>query len=140
VGHTVFQASIWGCYFFSGWEKIFLSGTDWLSVSHLEVLCLHHTGWACEWRSEMPGLVLGLFGLGWAFQLATALQLRYPFWGWINAGLALVFHVGTGLLLDVGGWQSPWIAMALLLIPLPAPRRSADPVSSSSPSGNGKAG
>lgn len=139
LGHTVFQASIWGCYFFSGWEKIFLSGTDWLSASHLDVLCLHHSGWACDWRGRWPGLVLVLFALGWAFQLATALQMRYPFWGWINAGLALVFHLGTGLLLGVGGWQSPWIAMALLLIPLPAARPPGKPETSPLP-GNRKAG
>lgn len=129
-GHRLFQAGIWGCYFFSGLEKLFLSGSNWLDGNLFKVLCQYHTGRFCDWFAQHP-LVSG-FALCavLAFQLLSPLQWRFPRWGYVTAGFGLFFHLGTWLVLDIGGWQSPWLVMLLFLLPLnsnnsPAEEKSA---------------
>ncbi len=117
-GYRLFQAGIWACYFFSGLEKLFLSGIGWLNPKHFELLCEFHPGKFCGWFTSHPfpaGMALFLV---LAFQLLSPLQWRFPRWGYVTAGIGLLFHLGTWLVLDVGGWQSPWIAMLVFLLPL----------------------
>jgi hypothetical protein len=61
-----------------------------------------------------------------AFQLLSLLQWRFPRWGYVTACFGLLFHLGTWLVLDVGGWQSPWIAMLVFLLPLNSKNRLAE--------------
>jgi hypothetical protein len=117
-GFRLFQAGIWGCYFFAGLEKLLLSGWNWIDDQHFQNLCWVHPETVCKWIgsfSVLPQLVLLMAIL---FQLATAIQWKFPRWGYVNSIGGLLFHLGTWLIFDVGGWQSPWILMLLFLWPL----------------------
>ncbi len=115
-GFRIFQAFIWCCYFFSGLEKVFLSGFDWAGSDHLQVLAALHPGYAADWISQIPfsGILLGL---GLIFQLSSVLQWRFPNWGYINVAGGVLFHFGTFFLLGIGGYFSPWLAMLIFLWP-----------------------
>jgi len=117
-GHQIFQAGIWGCYFFSGLEKIFLSGIQWFGQNHFEVLYWLHPTRVGEWILHVPGLGPVLLFCAVIFQLSAVLLWRYPRWGYGFGIFAILFHLGTWVVLGVGGWQSPWILMALFLFPI----------------------
>jgi hypothetical protein len=117
-GHRIFQAGIWGCYFFAGAEKLFLSGFSWLDPEVFSRLCLHHPGKFCHWFAAHPMLAGTAFLSVLAFQLLSPLQWKFPRWGYVTAFVGIAFHLGTWLVLDVGGWQSPWIPMLLFLLPV----------------------
>jgi len=118
TGHRLFQAGIWGCYFFAGLEKAFLSGTDWISGRNIEMLLLHHPSGYSQWIADYPaiGSVLLLFVL--LFQLLSPLQWKYPRWSYVTLTSGLLFHTGTWLILNIGGWQSPWLWMLFFLLPV----------------------
>jgi hypothetical protein len=118
TGHRLFQAGIWGCYFFAGAEKLFLSGISWLNPEVFSRLCLHHPGKFCNWFSAHPMVAGPALFLVLLFQLLSPLQWKYPRWGYVTAISGIVFHLATWLVLDVGGWQSPWIPMLLFLLPV----------------------
>ena len=120
-GYRVFQAFIWSCYFFSGLEKISMSGFEWFQANHFETICKFHATDLCLAISTYPFLGTAIMLAGISFQLLTPLQWRYPKWGYVNVFGGVVFHLGTWLLFDVGGWQSPWIIMLLFLWPLSEP-------------------
>jgi hypothetical protein len=118
LGHRLFQAGIWGCYFFAAAEKLFLSGIDWLNPENFSILCMHHPGKFCNWfaSNTIPaGMALASVMV---FQLLSPLQWKYPRWGYFTVAFGIVFHLATWLVLDVGGWQSPWILMLLFLLPV----------------------
>lgn len=117
LGHHLFQAGIWACYFFSGLEKLLLSGTGWFDSGAFSTLCLHHPGKWCSWLAAQPLLAISGMLFVLLFQLLSPLQWRFPRWGYVNVIIGLLFHLGTWLVLDVGGWQSPWIAMLIFLLP-----------------------
>lgn len=116
-GFKIFQAFIWGCYFFSGCEKLLFSGFDWISGDHFQALTMQHTTPAGNWLAGKPLLPSLLLSLGLGFQLLSFLQWRFPFWGYVNGAGAIFFHLGTYFIFGIGGWQSPWIAMAIFLFP-----------------------
>lgn len=116
--YLLFQAFIWSCYFFSGLEKVFLSGYQWFQSGHFQILChLHPTG-LCEVLEKQPIVGELLLILALSFQLLSCLQWRFPKWGYVNVFGGIAFHLGTWLVFDVGGWQSPWIVMLLFLWPM----------------------
>jgi len=116
-GFKIFQAFIWSCYFFSGLEKVMLSGIDWVQANHFEVLCALHPNQNCEAILPFPvlGSIILVAGLG--FQLLSCLQWKWPFWGFVNIAGGIIFHLGTWLIFDIGGWQSPWIIVLIFLWP-----------------------
>jgi hypothetical protein len=114
----VFQAFIWGCYFFSGLEKITLSGLSWISDEHFNVLCQLHPTKICQYLGGISGLGPILLFFGLAFQLLSCLQWAWPKWGFVTIICGILFHLGTWQILDIGGWQSPWIVMLLFLWPM----------------------
>ncbi|MFY7847951.1 MAG: hypothetical protein ACOVSS_02725, partial [Bacteroidia bacterium] len=78
----------------------------------------HHPGKWCDWFALHP-LPAGLaLALAIAFQLLSPLQWKFPRWGYVTAISGIAFHLGTWLVLDVGGWQSPWMVMLLFLMPV----------------------
>jgi hypothetical protein len=117
-GFRIFQAGIWGCYFFSGLEKVFLSGFDWAGDAHFQSLCWQHPTALCSTISEISQLPEILMVMVLWFQLATILQWRFPDWGYVTFSGGILFHLSTWLILSVGGWQSPWILMLFMLLPL----------------------
>lgn len=118
LGYRLFQAGIWGCYFFAGLEKVFLSGTDWFSGNQFEMLCLHHPGNFCDWLSNHPGFSSFLLMMVLLFQILSPLQWRYPNWAFVTISAGILFHIGTWLVLNVGDWNSPWICMLFFLLPV----------------------
>lgn len=116
-GFRAFQAAIWGCYFFSGMEKIFLSGWHWVQPIHFETLSQLHPNGLGHTLSQWPLLGSTLMLLALIFQLSTILLLWFPRWGLPVLVMGIFFHLGTWVLLDVGGWQSPWIPMLFFLWP-----------------------
>jgi len=118
AGFRLFQAGIWGCYFFAGLEKLLLSGWNWIGNQHFQNLCWLHPGPVCEWIGSVPFLPEFTLLTALFFQLATAIQWRFPRWGYVNSIGGLLFHLGTWVIFDVGGWQSPWILMLVFLWPL----------------------
>ena len=114
----VFQAFIWGCYFFSGMEKITLSGLSWISDEHFNVLCQLHPTKICQYLGGISGLGPILLFFGLAFQLLSCLQWAWPKWGFVTIICGILFHLGTWQIFDIGGWQSPWIVMLLFLWPM----------------------
>jgi hypothetical protein len=120
-GFRIFQAFIWGCYFFSGLEKIFLSGVSWAGSEHFRVLAALHPGFGADWISAIP-FSNGLLWLALLFQIGSALQWKFPKWGYINAAGGLLFHIGTWFLFGIGGLFHPWIVMLVFLWPHTARR------------------
>lgn len=118
LGHRIFQSGIWGCYFFSGLEKLFLSGPGWLNPENFSLLCRTHPGPACEWFAAHPAAAGFAFAFVLLFQLLSPLQWHFPRWAYFTTVSGLLFHIGTWLILGVGGWQSPWLAMLVFLLPL----------------------
>lgn len=111
------QAFIWSCYFFSGLEKLFLSGLPWVSTAHFQVLArLHPQGFA-HVLAPLPMLPAMLMTLALLFQLLAPLQWRYPNWGKITVIAGIGFHLGTYILFGIGGWFHPWLFMLLFLWP-----------------------
>lgn len=117
-GFRLFQAFIWGCYFFSGCEKLLFSGLDWISPGHFDLLHKLHPTEIGIWISSQPVLSSLLLIGALGFQLATPVQWRLPKWGYVNAAGAIVFHLGNWFIFEIGGWQSPWILMSLFLLPV----------------------
>jgi hypothetical protein len=125
-GFKAFQAAIWGCYFFSGLEKVFLSGWNWVRPEHFETLArLHPNGWATN-LTQWPMLGSLVLALGLCFQLSAIVLLWYPRWAIPMVCAGIFFHLGTWILLDVGGWQSPWIPMLLFLWPFTEEKKESD--------------
>lgn len=117
-GFKIFQAFIWGSYFFSGWEKLLFSGFQWISAHHFQALVLQHPTVAGIWIADQPFLASAFLFLALCFQLLSFLQWRFPLWGYVNGVGAIFFHLGTYFIFGIGGWQSPWIAMAIFLFPI----------------------
>lgn len=117
-GFRLFQAFIWCCYFFSGLEKLLFSGFHWFSDVHFQQLVFQHPTELGKVLDSVPALGSLLLAIGFGFQLLTFLQWRFPIWGFVNAIAAIVFHLGTYFIFNIGGWQSPWILMALFLLPV----------------------
>jgi hypothetical protein len=115
-GYRIFQAFIWGCYFFSGLEKVFLSGLNWANQEHLQVLAALHPGFWADKLVSLPFAHLLLWP-GLFFQLLSVLQWRWPNWGYVTVAAGIFFHLGTYLLIGVGGYFSPWMAMLIFLLP-----------------------
>jgi hypothetical protein len=115
-GYRVFQAFIWACYFFSGLEKVFLSGWEWFSPHHIAVLAALHPGHGADGLANSSFSGILLFGALF-FQLASPLQWRWPKWGYVTVLMGILFHLGTFWLLGVGGWFSPWLLMLVFLWP-----------------------
>lgn len=113
----ILQAFICGSYFFAALEKAFLSGWHWIDPLHFQQLAYLHPTKINGWISTMPGLGSGLLVAGFVFQLLTIFQWRFAFWGYVNLVGAIVFHLGNWLIFNIGGWQSPWIAMVVFLWP-----------------------
>lgn len=113
----ILQACVWGSYFFAALEKVFLSGANWISPIHFQQLAYLHPTTLNAWMLEMP--MLGSFILisGIVFQLLTVLQWRFAFWGYLNMGGAIMFHLGNWLIFNIGGWQTPWLPMVIFLWP-----------------------
>lgn len=113
----LFQAGIWGCYFFSGLEKILLAGWDWFLPSHFQFLMTLHPSGQGSGLIAFPVLGSVLLALGLVFQLSSILLWRFPNWAYVFIPVGILFHLGTWFLLGVGGWQSPWIPMLFFLWP-----------------------
>ncbi len=116
-GYRIFQAFIWSCYFFSGLEKISMSGLAWFDGKHFDQICQNHSKELCNSISSNPILGSTILLLGIGFQILSPLQWRFQKWGYINVFGGIVFHLGTWILFNVGGWQSPWLYMLLFLWP-----------------------
>lgn len=117
-GFRLFQAFIWGCYFFSGCEKLLFSGLDWIYPNHFVLLNKLHPTEIGNWISSKPIFSSLLLMGALSFQLATPIQWRFPKWGYVNAFGAIAFHLGNWFIFGIGGWQSPWIFMTLFLQPV----------------------
>ena len=116
-GLRLFQAFIWACYFFSGLEKLVFSGWSWVASSHFDRLAFLHPTPASNWIAGHPTIASIILAAAMLFQLATALQWRWPWWGFVTIAGGLAFHLGTWLIFGIGGWQSPWLLMLFFLWP-----------------------
>jgi hypothetical protein len=94
-----------------------MSGLAWFVDHHFEQICQNHSTSLCTSITSNPILGSSILFFGFVFQLLSPLQWRFQKWGYVNVFGGLIFHVGTWLLFNVGGWQSPWIFMLLFLWP-----------------------
>ncbi|MES2389857.1 MAG: hypothetical protein V4543_17785 [Bacteroidota bacterium] len=102
-------------YFFSGLEKLLISGPSWASAdTFLSYIHLHEAPIGA-WVAGKPVLytVLPVFAL--IFQLSFPVGLLKPKWAFYYIVAGIGFHWGTYLLLNAGGWLSPWITVYYFL-------------------------
>ncbi|MBX9850214.1 MAG: hypothetical protein K2X86_00475 [Cytophagaceae bacterium] len=104
------------CYLLTGLEKIFISQLDWLHPDTLRAyLELHQAPLGLKVASNdficslLPALVL-IFQLGFI----SILFNKKMKWVFLPAGI--LFHTGSYMLLNVGGFLNPWILGYLFFI------------------------
>lgn len=95
-------------YFFTGLEKMLISGFTWFASYNLQFHIEAHQSSFGLWlaQSDFVSSILLIWVVTWelGFPLLLFFQkLKIPI---LVAGV--LFHLGTFLLLGVGGWYSPW--------------------------------
>lgn len=104
------QLTVALCYFFAGVEKFLIKSGQW---------------WADGALSDYSSLIAANEFPAWAEWVMLIwvifFQLSAPFfvlggYGRIFAWQAIIFHISTYLLMDVGGLVSPWLAALLIFI------------------------
>jgi hypothetical protein len=104
------------CYLFSGLEKIFISGIDWIRPESFRAhLLIHETTLGLKIVSS--NLLCSLFAIGTIlFQLSFISILPYPKLKWVILPIGITFHISTYLLMNVGGYFNPWILVYFFFI------------------------
>jgi uncharacterized membrane protein YphA (DoxX/SURF4 family) len=107
------RLSIAWVYFQSGLEKLLISGWEWFEphtlIHHLQM----HPTVLGYWVAQQEWLCGLLLWVVMAFEVGFPLILFFPGLRWVILGMGIGFHWGTLLLMDIGGWLSPWIASYL---------------------------
>jgi|GEM_PF-1361817 len=109
------RLSIGLSYFFAGLEKLLIAGLSWWTTGTLTQLIPADSVWLPLFTEQVwlePMLLTGVI----LFQLSAPLLAISNRYYWVFACLALAFHLGTFLILGVGGLVSPWLAALLLFI------------------------
>jgi len=105
------RLSIAGAYFFSGLEKLLISGIAWPSAETVRFY-LDKMGGALSLPLATPLLALGsLLVLIWQLSFPLSVFLpKYKYY-WLVGGC--IFHASTVWALGVGAFINPWIAVYL---------------------------
>ncbi|MBT31176.1 MAG: hypothetical protein CMO01_16090 [Thalassobius sp.] len=117
VGEILFliQLAIGLCYFFSGLEKVLVSGIHWFNGDNFEAhLRLHDTNFKFLLNHKWLIMLLANCAIFLQVFFITSIffkKLRIIF---ISGGI--LFHWGTVILLGVGSFYSPWIFMYIFLL------------------------
>ncbi len=110
------QAVIALAYLQAGLEKLLVSHFEWASVETFRTYLRAHPTPASEFVMGYDWLC-GLFAWGaLLFQLGFPLVFLHRRIRLIWLGIGVTFHLGTYLLLDVGGWMNPWVFAYLFFI------------------------
>lgn len=104
------------CYLFSVLEKILISNFQWFRPETFKAyLRLHETplGTALM-QSDFLCTTLPVLTL--LLQLGFISVLFFRKWRWVFIPSAILFHISTYLLFDVGGFTNPWILVLIFFI------------------------
>lgn len=104
------------CYLFSGLEKLFASGIYWIHPESFKAhLLIHETPLGLKIAAS--DFLCSLFAIGTIlFQLSFITIIPFPKLKWFILPLGIAFHVGTYLIMDVGGYSNPWILVYIFFI------------------------
>jgi hypothetical protein len=104
------------CYFYSGLEKLLISGIEWVQQENFKAhLLIHPTSFGLTVASS--NFLCILFAIGTlCFQLGFILVLPFPKLKWLFLSIGIIFHISTYLLMDVGGYLNPWILAYIFFI------------------------
>jgi len=95
-------------YFEAGLEKLLIGGLEWWQVENFKMHAMLHNSEFALKIAEFDFLVMLLLSIVIFFQLGFMSIVFFPKLKIVFLPLGLVFHLGTYLLLGVGGWISPW--------------------------------
>jgi len=111
------QASIGLLYAMAAAEKILVSGWAWLRADNLQGYLLEQGTALGQWVAQFSWLCQILVVGAWSFEAGflAAILLRRGIGLFLTTGI--LFHWSTALLLNAGGWFSPWIAAYLVFLP-----------------------
>ena len=110
------QLGIGLCYFQAGLEKLLVSGTNWFSADTLRHHLTAHPTPAGLWLAQWEGLCVAIQGLVLAFELGFVLAVFFPKLRWAFLPFGILFHLSTKVLLNVGGFFSPWVFVYVFFI------------------------
>ncbi|UZR94611.1 HTTM domain-containing protein [Chondrinema litorale] len=109
------QISIGLCYFFSGLEKVLVSGIHWFNGDNFEAhLHLHDTNFKFLLNQKWLIIVLANCAIFLQLFFISSILLKKLRLIFISGGI--LFHWGTVILLGVGSFYSPWIFMYIFLL------------------------
>lgn len=106
---TLIVACICLSYFYTGLEKLFISGIDWINGKSLQSHLLTHETLLGKYIANHSILIILLANLTLITQIGFISilfkeKLKYFF---IPAGF--LFHIGVAIFMNVGGILNPWI-------------------------------
>jgi hypothetical protein len=104
------------CYLFSGLEKILISNFQWFMPGTFKAyLKLHETPWGLTiMQSDLLCTLLPIMTL--LFQVGFILVLFFKKSRWLFIPAAVIFHISTYLVFNVGGFTNPWILVLVFFI------------------------
>lgn len=112
------QLSIAITYFLAGLEKLLIGGWGWFAAENLIVHLRAHAAPLGLFVAQYPWLCFMLnvgavvLELAFIFILVLPQQFRY-----LLLAFGILFHLGTFLLLGIGGMISPWMAVYIFFLP-----------------------
>jgi hypothetical protein len=96
-------------YFFSGLEKLLMSGFSWLDPETFRTyLYIHNTDLGMK-IIDNTFLMRALPFLAWILQLSFPLILFYDRAKYIILPIGIAFHIGTVMLLGISSLENPWL-------------------------------
>ncbi|MBC8110546.1 MAG: hypothetical protein H7Y04_05745 [Verrucomicrobia bacterium] len=103
------QLTLSWAYLQAGLEKLLVSGWQWFQPETLQFHLLTHQAPAGIWLARYGFLCMTLQFLVIAFELGFVLVVFFPKIRYVFIISGVLFHLGTYIFLNVGGWLSPWI-------------------------------
>jgi hypothetical protein len=126
---SLMQLVVAGAYLMAGIEKLLISGPGWVSAEGFRLhLQLHATKvglWVAT--NDVLCLLLPLSVICWQLSFPVVLSGFGLRWLWLLFGL--FFHIGTYLLMDIGGWVSPWWVLYMVFVPVIWPKTKREKLS-----------
>lgn len=111
------QIAITLCYAMSGLEKITLSGIDFINPDHFKNILFMHPTSIGNWIKQYDVLCFIIPTTTLLIQLSAPFIFFKPKLIPLWVISAILFHWGAYLIMNIGGFHSPWVAALAIFIP-----------------------